>query len=182
MKRQMVALFAIASAFGAPPATAEVVQSSPTGFVTTNEASVSADPAQVWDALIEPARYWTPEHSWLGKAAGLSLDLRPAGCFCEEAQGVDGAVRQAEHARTVLADPARMLRLRGALGPLQSEALIGTLTVTLEPEQEGTRIIWEYVAGGHARFALGQIASAVDAVMAEQLARLVGFLESGSAE
>jgi uncharacterized protein YndB with AHSA1/START domain len=180
MKRQVLALAAVSMAVGAYPATAEVVQSSPGGLVTRNEMRVSAPPARVWDELVEPAHYWNPEHSWFGDAAGLSLDLEPGGCFCEEGRAADGTVRRAEHARTVLADPARMLRLRGALGPLQSEALVGTLTVTLEPEAAGTRIIWEYVVGGHARFPLDEIAGAVDSVMAEQLARLVRSFESGA--
>ena len=78
--------------------------------------------------------------------------------------------------RVVYADRAKALRMKGALGPLQTEALEGTLTVTLEPQGNGTRIEWEYVVGGYMRFKPEEIAPAVDRVLGDQLASLAARL------
>jgi hypothetical protein len=62
--------------------------------------------------------------------------------------------------------------MTGALGPLQSEAVQATLTITLKPIDGGTRLTWEYVVGGFMRYKQEQIAPAVDKVIGEQLNRL----------
>ncbi len=51
------------------------------------------------------------------------------------------------------------------------------LTVTLAPQDEGTKLSWDYVVGGHARFPLTDLAPAVDGVIAEQMNRLVALFE-----
>ena len=66
--------------------------------------------------------------------------------------------------------------LRGSLGPLQSEALVGTLTVTLKPVDGGTELEWVYVVGGYARFSLEQVAPEVDSVVGTQFERLADAL------
>ena len=77
----------------------------------------------------------------------------------------------------ILADPQRgVLRMSGALGPLQGEALNGTLTVTLTKTEAGTRIEFEYVVGGYMRMKTEEIAPAVDAVLGQQLAGLIKAL------
>ena len=167
------ALLTLASFAFAAPAAAEVLAATPGGITTSNTATVTATPAQVWAALVEPARYWSPAHSWSGDAANMTLDPRAGGCFCEALPASGGSV---EHMRVIHAAPGEMLRLSGALGPLQSEALAGTLTVTLSPVNDGTRIEWTYLVGGHARFDLVQLAPVVDGVMAEQLRRLAELL------
>jgi hypothetical protein len=69
------------------------------------------------------------------------------------------------------------LRLTGALGPLQSEALLGTMTITLKAgSTAGTRILVEYVVGGYMRYRPEQIAPAVDRMLGQQLAGLVAKL------
>lgn len=156
----------------AGPAAAEVVESGEHGFVTQASALLSAAPEQVWTALVEPARWWNPQHSWSGDAANFTLAPEAGGCFCEALPG-GGSV---EHMRVIYSAPARLLRMAGALGPLQAEALTGTLSIELSPEGEGTRIGWTYVVGGHARFSLAEIAAVVDTVQSEQLARLGALL------
>jgi predicted lipid-binding transport protein (Tim44 family) len=74
--------------------------------------------------------------------------------------------------RIVNSSPGRVLRMVGALGPLQGEAVTGMLTITLKTTPKGTRILWEYVVGGYMRYKPDVIAPAVDGVLAEQLARL----------
>lgn len=161
----------------ASPASAKVLESSASGFTTSSTVTVTATPAQSWDALVHPARYWSSQHSWSGNAANLAIDPVAGGCFCERWRGRKGAQPgSAEHMRVINVQPFELLRMRGSLGPLQSEALTGTLTVTLKPAGSGTEITWQYVVGGHARFELAGVASAVDDVLGEQLGRLADLL------
>ena len=159
----------------AAPASAEVIESASGGFATHDGALVSADRAAVWEALIHPEEWWS--HTWSDDSANLSLDTRAGGCFCETIPAGDvwpaGSV---EHMRVIGVMPGAMLRMSGALGPLQSEGLLGTLTVTLEDVEQGTRITWEYVIGGQARFPAAQFAPVVDGVQTEFLTSLVSRL------
>ena len=175
MKRIGV-LAAFAFLIAAPasaPASAEVAASSAAGMTSRNVAEVKASPAETWAALVQPARYWSPDHSWSGSSANMTLDPRAGGCFCEALPASGGSVR---HAEVIYADPGDQLRLSGAFGPLQSEALTGTLTVKLTAIEGGTRIEWTYVVGGYAGFDLVQLAPVVDGVMGEQLQRLSAVL------
>lgn len=180
MRSLAAALLALGLA-AAAPGYGEVVESSATGFSTSASAIVAASPDVAWDELVHPARYWNGEHSWSGDAANLTMNPVAGGCFCEALPAHDGhPAGSAEHMRVVQAMPGRLLRMRGALGPLQGEALAGTLSVTLEPVAGGTKLTWEYVVGGHARFDLAGVAPAVDRVVGEQLERLAARLgESG---
>jgi len=158
-------------------ATAEVVESDERGFVIQHSVFAPAAPGHVWAALVDPARWWNPEHSWSGDSTNLTLAPVAGGCFCEALPG-DGSV---EHMRVIHSSPGQLLRMTGALGPLQAEALTGTLTIELAPEVEGTRITWTYLVGGYARFSLSGVAPSVDAVLSEQLARLETLLQRDEA-
>jgi hypothetical protein len=83
--------------------------------------------------------------------------------------------------RVIYVAPGSTLRLTGGLGPLQSEAVTGVLTMTVEPAGEGAKIAWDYVVGGYMRMSMTELAPLVDQVMAEQLGRLGSHLASGSA-
>lgn len=158
------------------PAHAELIVKSDTGFVTRTTATVVTSPAETWDVLVAPARWWNKAHTWSGDAANLTLDPSAGGCFCEAlpaaGSGLGGSV---EHMRVIHSSPGKVLRLSGALGPLQSEGLQGTLTITFKPVEAGTRIMFEYVVGGYMRFKTDEIAPAVDGVMREQLGRLAAL-------
>lgn len=177
----LVALFA-------QPAAAEVIASSEAGFVVRETAEVAADPAQTWQALIAPQKWWSKAHTFSGDSANLYLDAQGGGCFCEKLPLKDGAPGarggSVAHLRVIYADPGKALRMVGALGPLQSEALNGTMTITLKPSGAGkpggagTRIVMEYIVGGYMRYKVEEIAPAVDKVLAEQLAGLVAALGS----
>ena len=89
-----------------------------------------------------------------------------------------------EHMRVVQAFPERALRMRGGLGPLQSEPAGGVLTVVISEAENGTRIVWEYVVGGFMRYEVPVISIAVDGVMTQQLnglAELLGRLDAPDA-
>lgn len=160
-------------AFTAAGASAAVSHQGDGGFATHDEAVVAANAEDVWITLTDPASWWNPEHSWSGNAANFTLFPVAGGCFCEELPESRGSV---EHMRVIYSDPEKLLRLSGALGPLQSEALTGTLTITLEPIDGGTKISWDYVVGGFARFDLAALAPVVDGVQSEQLGRLADTL------
>ena len=153
-------------------ANAEVTASSDAGFATHNEALVDASPAKVWAEMVKPAGWWNREHTWSGNAANLTLEPVAGGCFCERLPG-GGSV---QHLQVVYAAPGATLRLSGGLGPLQSEALAGTLTMTLKPEGRMTRITWDYVVGGYMRMPMAQMAPLVDQVVGEQLIHLAAKL------
>lgn len=160
-------------------ARADVVGQGETGFAVSETADVKASPAAVWAALVKPGSWWNSAHSWSGSAANMTLTPVPGGCFCETLPGGGFA----EHARVIFAAPEKMLRLSGAFGPMQGEALAGTLTVTLEGEAGGaTKLTFDYVVGGYARFPLSAMPAAVDKVIGEQHARLKRLIETGKAD
>lgn len=176
-----VALMALVAA-PVSMAQAEVVTQSPAGFVIKLSADTTATQNDAWKALITPNKWWSGEHTYTGDASNLWLDAQATGCFCEKLpKPTDAPAEQrmgsVEHMHVVYADPQRgVLRMVGGLGPLQGEALHGTLTITLKPIEGGTRIEWDYVVGGYMRMDPEQIAPLVDKVMGEQLTRLVGWL------
>ena len=174
--RTLVCAIAFATGAAAPFARAEVVKASETGFVTQSTASVKAGPEFAWDMLVQPARWWNPDHSWSLDGNNFRLEPVAGGCFCETLPG-GGSV---EHMRVIQAVPGKMLRMSGALGPLQSEAYTGTLTIELDVIDGATQITWTYVVAGYGRYPLDQLAAPVDGVQAEQLERLANLLETGS--
>ncbi len=185
MRRKVAPLLGLTLAATASPASANISALTDNGFVVRQTVEVDADAPKVWARLIEPSLWWNPEHTFSDNSANLTLDLRPGGCFCEtlpggDGPGGDGATAPhggVEHMRLVHIDTGRALRMSGGLGPLQSEAVNGTMTITLKPlDGGGTRILWEYVVGGFMRYKTGQIAPAVDKVLAEQMTRLAGEL------
>ena len=159
----------------AMPARAEIVESVGGGFASQHVAVVAADRARVWDELLHPEHWWS--HTWSNDSANLQLDPQAGGCFCETlpAEG-DWPAGSVEHMRVVFVQPGRTLRMSGSLGPLQAEGLVGTLTVTLDEVDGGTRIGWTYVTGGQARFDPATLADVVDGVQAEFLGGLVDRL------
>lgn len=164
---RLAGLGALIGLAAAVPGGAEVKEVSDSGFTVSRVVTVPASPDKVWAALVQPARWWSSAHSWSGDAGNFSLDPKAGGCFCERwAQG------EVEHARVVHVVKDKLLRLSGAFGPLQSEALTGTPTFTLSVEGSGTKFSIDYVVGGHARFAFKDVAPAVDGVLGEQVASL----------
>lgn len=171
--------------FASTPASAEVVTKSENGFVVRLAAEVTAPPAEAWRTLTTPAQWWSSQHTFSGEAANLTFDPVVGGCFCEllprpvdapEGQKLGGV----QHMRVVYIEPPRAMRLVGALGPLQSEALSATMTMTVKPTTtpagKGSRILFEYVVGGFMRYTVDEIAPAVDRMLAAQMLSLAGKL------
>ena len=161
-----------AGAAMAAPAHSAVTASSDGGFAVENSVEVAADAATVYRLLGQPGRWWSSEHTYSGKAANLHLQPVAGGCFCETMPGKSGQAGSVEHARVIYAAPDRQLRLSGALGPLQAEAVTGTLTFDITPAGKRVRVVMSYVVGGYIRMGGMRIAPIVDKVLAEQLAGL----------
>jgi hypothetical protein len=177
-------LLAAALVLVSVPAHAEVFERSPGGFVIRRMADVEANIPNTWQELLQPADWWNAKHSYSGDAQNLSIDPRVGGCFCEVLPAEDGAARPrprggVEHMRIVYIEQNRALRMSGALGPLQAEALQGTLSIVLKPnETGGTRVLWEYVVGGYMRQKPEQMAPLVDAMLGDQIGRLAARLNA----
>ncbi len=168
-------------ALAAPAARAEIVTRSETGFVVRLASEVTAPPAEAWKTILAPAQWWQSQHTFSGDAANLTLDPQVGGCFCEVLPRPDGAPAMqkpggVQHMRVIYIEPPRAMRLVGALGPLQSEALAATMTITVKPTEKGSRILFEYVVGGFMRYKVDEIAPAVDRMLTAQLASLSGKL------
>lgn len=157
------------------PAVGKVASVSDRGFVVQQVVEVSVAPDEAWATLIKPSEWWDSNHTWSGDAANLSIEPRAGGCFCEvlpNKTSPRAAPRgSVEHMRVVYIEQERVLRMVGALGPLQGEALNGTMTIQLKPEGEGSRtqILLEYVVGGYSRSAFEMLAGSVDGMLGEQL-------------
>jgi uncharacterized protein YndB with AHSA1/START domain len=161
------------------PSAADVVDSSPHGFTSRNAAEIDARPLQVYAMLVDAVDlWWSPDHTFSGDAINLSIDAQAGGCFCEQLPG-GGIV---EHLTVVHASPGRLLRLRGALGPLQSTAVVGAMSWTLEPSNGGTRVSVTYTVGGYVPGGLDAWGTAVDRVVGEQLERFARYAATGNAD
>lgn len=169
-------------------ARAEVMQADASLFVTRDSVVVKTDTLATWLMLIKPGEWWSSGHTWSGEAANLTLTPQGGGCFCERipakpTANSPGLAGSAQHMEVVLAEPGKALRMRGALGPLQSEPVQGVLTITMQAaDAGGTRIVWEYVVGGVLRYPPEKISKAVDGVMSQQLNGLANKLGRIEAE
>src|SRR5262245_53099515 len=151
-------------------------QITPTGFVVKLEANINAPAAKVYDALIgQIGSWWNPDHTYSHDAKNLSIDPRPGGCFCEKLPN-GGAI---EHARVIYVAPREVLRLSGALGPLQASGVAGTLTWKLTNGTDNTRIQLSYSVGGFIDGGFDKIVPLVENVLHQQLDRLKQFAETG---
>jgi hypothetical protein len=170
------------------PAGAEVTAVSDAGFVIRLEAEAPAGKDDAWRALIAPGKWWSSQHTYSGDAANMYLDAQASGCFCEKLPKPSNApegqrMGSVEHMHVVYADPPQgVLRMKGGLGPLQGESVVGTLTITVKKTPEGSRFVWEYVVGGYSRIKNEDLAVAVDKVLGEQLGRLTAHLTPPAAE
>ena len=155
-------------------ARAEVFDKSDAGFTSRNIAIIAARPADVYTCLVrDVGKWWDPQHSYSKDAGNLSIDARAGGYFLEKLP--DGG--SVLHFTVVNAEPGKMLRLVGAMGPLQASGVSGSLTWQLKPEGEGTSVDLVYVVGGYYPGGFETIAPLADKVLGEQLQRLKAYIE-----
>jgi len=154
----------------------EVVETTAAGFVVRNTATINAPPAKVYAALTDRVGgWWDPAHTFSHDARNLSLDAKPGGCFCERLPDGGGV----QYMRVLYASPGKLLRLTGAIGPLQEAALVGTMTWNLLPAGGGTAVELSYTVGGFRAGGFCDMPTVVDGVLRGQLARLKALVETG---
>jgi uncharacterized protein YndB with AHSA1/START domain len=161
------------ASLAAEPAAADVLSTAGNGFEIRQTAHSAASPDKVYAALLLPARWWSPDHTFSGNAANLVLQARAGGCWCETLPN-GGSV---EHMRVLYVSPGKSLRLRGALGPFQAMAVNGVMTFTVTGTADGTDISLSYAVGGYAKDGFDDLAKAADHVLGEQLGRLMKLVD-----
>jgi uncharacterized protein YndB with AHSA1/START domain len=154
-----------------------VADSSTDGFTVKTSIIIQASPTEVYRRLVHNVGdWWSPQHTFSGDARNLTIEEKPMGCFCETLPD-KGAVRHMEVLRFA---PGKTLVLSGALGPLQSLAATGTMTIQLSPGDAGTTAEVTYAVAGYLPAGLNTWAAPVDSVVVEQFTRLKNYVEHGS--
>src|SRR6478672_10585051 len=87
----------------AGPASAEVKSATPTGFEVVTMTTISAPANQVYAALGEVGRWWSPSHTFSRDAGNLSMELHAGGALL--AHAVAEARQRGAERLTILADP-----------------------------------------------------------------------------
>jgi uncharacterized protein YndB with AHSA1/START domain len=160
-------------------ACAAVISATDTGFEVLETVSVAASPKESYARLVNVAAWWNKAHTFSGDSANLTLDVRPGGCFCERLKDGGGV----QHLTVTYVAPNQALRLSGALGPLQSLGVAGSMTIALTGTAGGgTDIGLRYRVGGYTTDGIRKWAGPVDEVLGEQIARLKKLIDTGSAE
>lgn len=165
---------------GAPGA---VTSAEASGFAIEHRADIAVDRDALFALLTQPGLWWNSDHSYSGDARNMTLDPAVGGCFCERIPGRDGAPDGViEHARIIYAAPPAALRMVGSLGPLQAEAVVGTLTFAIKPGADGKGSVatMTYVVGGYVRGGADKLAPVVDMVMGQQLEGLKRTAEAAA--
>ena len=147
-----------------------------TGFEVSETVTIQAPADRVYAALGKINRWWSSAHTGSGSAGNLHIDIKIGGCFCEKAK--DGLERL--HMTVVDVEPGKLVRLRGALGPLQGEGVEGALTWIIEPSATGVTLTQDYIVGGYFRSGGAYWATPVDGVLHEQITRLKAFVETNA--
>jgi uncharacterized protein YndB with AHSA1/START domain len=151
-----------------PVSQAEVVHAAESGFEIKMSVPVAATPEQAYAQFLKIDEWWSPKHTWFGKAENLSIEPRAGGCFCERA-GDESVL----HMTVAYVSPNREVRLLGGLGPLQQMGLQGVLTFKFIPVSDNeTRIVQIYRVTGYDPNGLKALAPIVDKVQTLQLDRL----------
>jgi hypothetical protein len=158
---------------------ADVADSAANGFTVKFALTIQAAPQDVYARLVHNVGdWWDPAHTFSRDAHNLTIDDKPMGCFCERLPS-GGGVR---HLEVVYADPGKTLVLTGGLGPLQSMAVTGSLTIQLSPSGAGTKLAVQYAVTGYMAGGANALAAPVDSVLTEQFTRLKSFIETGKPE
>ena len=153
---------------------AEVVDSASNGFTVKTTLNIQAPPEVVYGRLIRNVgEWWSSSHTFSGDAHNLSIEEKIMGCWCEKIPG-GGAVR---HLEVIYLAPGKTVVFSGGLGPLQSLAATGSMTIRFAPAPEGTKLEATHAVTGYLPAGMNTLASPVDSVLAEQFGRLKSYIE-----
>lgn len=171
-------LIAAAAAFLLTPnwAAAEVADASANGFSLKLTLNIQASPDDVYRKLVRNVGdWWDPDHTYSGNSRNLTIDEKPAGCFCEKLPG-GGGVR---HMEVAYLAPGKQLVLTGALGPLGALAATGSMTIKFSAVDGGTKLEVAYTVIGYLPAGMNTFAAPVDGVLKLQFTRLKNYAEHG---
>lgn len=157
----------------ASPAGAEVVSTSPNGFVVRETVNLVVKPEVAFAAFGNVADWWDKEHTYSGDPKNLSMKLVPGGCFCERMPESGGGV---EHMRVAFIDPGKRMVMTGSLGPLLYEATSGVMDVQVKSRAGGSQLTLEYKVAGFASGGAEKMAPLVDGVLETQLKRFRDYV------
>ena len=168
-----VAVFALAPNW----ARADVADSSSGGFTVKMTFSMRAAPDEVYRRLVRNVGdWWSPRHTFSGDSHNLSIEEKAMGCFCEKLPN-GGGVR---HMEVLYFVPGKVLVLTGALGPLQSLAATGTMTLGFSSTDDGgTKLDVNYVVAGYLPAGMNTWAAPANSMLTEQFTRLKNYVERG---
>lgn len=150
-----------------PAAHADIIEAAADHYVLKQEATSPLSPADMWARLIEPARWWHPDHTYSGSADNLSLSAEAGGLWREDWDG--GSV---VHGTVILVNSGVQLRLDAPFGPLQAIGAKTTWTITIAPEGDGSKVTFDEIAYAASSSKLDALAPAVDFVKTEAIKRL----------
>lgn len=157
------------AALAAPIASADVIASAPDHYTLKQEAVSKLSPEALWDRLITPSVWW--HHSYSGNSDNFTLDVRAGGLWLEKWDDAKGR-GEVEHGRILYVKHGEQMRLDAPFGPLQEMAVTVIWTITVEPHEEGSKVIFDEVASGSSLSGLDKIAPGVDYVKTEGIMRL----------
>jgi uncharacterized protein YndB with AHSA1/START domain len=159
-------------------ANAAVMSASASGFAVRETVHIAAPASAVYDLIVHPARWWSPEHTFSHSSSNLTLEPRAGGCFCETLPN-GGSV---QHLVVIMAAPGKALTLRGALGPFQNQGVDGALSWALTSVGQETDVTLTYVIGGFLTLPGGfeQWAKNADGMLSSQIESLSKAAASGA--
>jgi uncharacterized protein YndB with AHSA1/START domain len=156
----------------------EVADSAVNGFTVKTTLNIQASPDDVYRKLVRNiGDWWDADHTFSGNSHNLTIEEKPAGCFCEKLPN-GGGVR---HMEVIYFAPGKQLVLSGGLGPLQSMAVTGSMTITLSPldADKATKLELTYAVVGYMPGGMNTLAAPVDGVLKQQFTRLKNYAEHG---
>jgi uncharacterized protein YndB with AHSA1/START domain len=175
MKTLSIAIVALACAI--VPLSAEVVDSSASGFTVKQTIQIQASPQDVFAKIFKIGDWWSSDHTFSHDAHNLSLEEKAGGCFCEKMPGGGGV----KHMEVVFVAPGKTVVLHGTLGPLQAVAASGAMQIQLTPADGGTKLEVSYAVAGYQASGMTSWAAPVDMVLKMQFTRLKSLIEKGDA-
>ena len=166
----------VGTILAAPCARADVTLATDNGFVVTERREVRAAPDRLAAAVSHVDEWWNDEHTFSDHAANLKLEASAGACFCERWAG--GSV---QHAQVIYVTP-ELVRLVGALGPLQGLAVNGVLTFTIQKPDKADAaaknwLVVTYRVGGGQVEDMRRLPPMVDAMMSDTSTRLARYLD-----
>jgi uncharacterized protein YndB with AHSA1/START domain len=175
--RANLILCATAFLFAPAWATAEVVDASANGFTVKITLNVQSSPDDVYRKFVRNVGdWWDSSHTFSGNSHNLTIEEKPAGCFCEKLPD-GGGVR---HMEVAYLAPGQRMVLQGALGPLQTMAATGAMTIQFSPVGKGTTVEVTYTVVGYLPTGMNTIAALVDGVLNGLFTRLKSYAEHGN--